>query len=999
MKIQFDANQQFQLDAVAAVTDIFDGQPQGTPEYAVINTGSGTGLFAGQQQTELGAGNQLLVSEDKLRANTRVLQTRNDIEVADPSAPLEAWELFDGAASLSRSCPHFSVEMETGTGKTYVYLRTTFELSRRYGFQKFIIVVPSVAIREGVLKNIDITAEHFRALYSNLPFEHFVYDAKKVNRLRQFATSTQLQILIINIDAFRKNFTGTEAEQKSNVIYKESDKLSGRQPIEFVQAARPIVIIDEPQSVDSTEKAQEAIKALNPLCTLRYSATHRNPYNLVYRLDPVRAFELKLVKQIVVASAYAEGTANDAFVRVEKIDYKNGIKAKLRIHVQGTNGPKPKSVTVKQGADLFTLSNERANYKNGFEIAEINAEPGNEYIRFSNGRTLHQGEEIGAMRDEVWRAQIKHTIKRHLDKELQVQARGIKVLSLFFIDRVANYRDYDSAGQPVKGKFAEAFEAELSKLAKEGQYRDLVWLKEPMSRLHNGYFAADKKKVGGNVVEFLKDTRGDTQADDEVYNLIMKEKERLLSLDEPLRFIFSHSALREGWDNPNVFQICTLNESQSAVKKRQEIGRGLRLPVDQNGLRVFDDSVNKLYVMANESYEDFARKLQAEYEEECGVMFGKVPFTALIKLTRIVDGVEQSIGQQAAQSILIALVAQKMLDADGRIQPAFDPKRKDFMLELPEGQRDQTSAVIDLLAGYQIERHIRRERDDGPNRLKKEVVLSQEFEALWNRIKCKTTYRVEFETEKLIERSVEAVNRMEKIQIPKIFVSTGQVTVMKGGLTATALSSAQERISHMHQALPDLLAYLQNETELTRSTLVRILKESGRLAEFFNNPQRFMDAIATILKYELHRMLVDGIKYERIHGPVSDSEWEMMLFKNEEVINYLTALQVSKSVYEYVVYDSEVERTFAKRLDEREDIKLFVKLPDWFKVETPVGAYNPDWAIVKHEDQTVYLVKETKATLDFLKLRTTEADKVRCGQRHFETLGVPFAVAVTADDV
>lgn len=999
MKIQFDANQQFQLDAVAAVTDIFDGQPQGTPEYAVINTGSGTGLFAGQQQTELGAGNQLLVSEDKLRANTRVLQTRNDIEVADPSAPLEAWELFDGAASLSRSCPHFSVEMETGTGKTYVYLRTTFELSRRYGFQKFIIVVPSVAIREGVLKNIDITAEHFRALYSNLPFEHFVYDAKKVNRLRQFATSTQLQILIINIDAFRKNFTGTEAEQKSNVIYKESDKLSGRQPIEFVQAARPIVIIDEPQSVDSTEKAQDAIKALNPLCTLRYSATHRNPYNLVYRLDPVRAFELKLVKQIVVASAYAEGTANDAFVRVEKIDYKNGIKAKLRIHVQGTNGPKPKSVTVKQGADLFTLSNERANYKNGFEIAEINAEPGNEYIRFSNGRTLHQGEEIGAMRDEVWRAQIKHTIKRHLDKELQVQARGIKVLSLFFIDRVANYRDYDSAGQPVKGKFAEAFEAELSKLAKEGQYRDLVWLKEPMSRLHNGYFAADKKKVGGNVVEFLKDTRGDTQADDEVYNLIMKEKERLLSLDEPLRFIFSHSALREGWDNPNVFQICTLNESQSAVKKRQEIGRGLRLPVDQNGLRVFDDSVNKLYVMANESYEDFARKLQAEYEEECGVMFGKVPFTALIKLTRIVDGVEQSIGQQAAQSILIALVAQKMLDTDGRIQPAFDPKRKDFMLELPEGQRDQTSAVIDLLAGYQIERHIRRERDDGPNRLKKEVVLSQEFEALWNRIKCKTTYRVEFETEKLIERSVEAVNRMEKIQIPKIFVSTGQVTVMKGGLTATALSSAQERISHMHQALPDLLAYLQNETELTRSTLVRILKESGRLAEFFNNPQRFMDAIATILKYELHRMLVDGIKYERIHGPVSDSEWEMMLFKNEEVINYLTALQVSKSVYEYVVYDSEVERTFAKRLDEREDIKLFVKLPDWFKVETPVGAYNPDWAIVKHEDQTVYLVKETKATLDFLKLRTTEADKVRCGQRHFETLGVPFAVAVTADDV
>ena len=456
----------------AALTDLFEGQPQGAPEYAVINLGAMGSLFAGQERTELGVGNRLLLAEDKLTANTRAVQARNDIELADPQAALEAWELFDGPANQARRCPHFSVEMETGTGKTYVYLRTIFELSRRYGFQKFIIVVPSVAIREGVLKNIEITAEHFRALYNNLPFEHFVYDAKKINRLRQFATSNTLQILVINIDAFRKNFTGTEDEQKSNVIYKESDKLSGRQPIEFVQAARPIVIIDEPQSVDSTDKAQEAIKALNPLCTLRYSATHRNPYNLVYRLDPVRAFELKLVKQIVVASAAAQGAANDAFVRVERIDYKDGIKAKLRIHVQTTEGPKEKSVTVKKGADLFVLSNERACYAQGFSVVEINAEPGAEFIRFNNGRTLRLGEEIGGMREDVWRTQIKHTIKRHLDKELQLRERGIKVLSLFFIDRVANYRDYDGAGQPVKGKFAQAFEEELAELAKEERYQD-----------------------------------------------------------------------------------------------------------------------------------------------------------------------------------------------------------------------------------------------------------------------------------------------------------------------------------------------------------------------------------------------------------------------------------------------------------------------------------------------------------------------------------------------
>ena len=992
MKLQFDPNQTFQLEAVAAVTDLFEGQPQGAPEYAVIDLRALEGLFAGQARTELGVGNRLLLAEDKLRENLRAVQTRNDIEVADPAAAPEAWEFFDGPANQARTCPHFSVEMETGTGKTYVYLRTIFELSQRYGFQKFIIVVPSVAIREGVLKNIEITTDHFRALYNNLPFEHFVYDAKKVNRLRHFATGNALQILVINIDAFRKNFTGTEEEQKSNVIYKESDRLSGRQPIEFVQAARPIVIIDEPQSVDSTEKAQEAIQALNPLCTLRYSATHRNLYNLVYRLDPVRAFELRLVKQIVVASAVAEGAANDAFVRVEKIDYKKGIKAKLRIHVQGKEDPREKSVTVKNGADLFALSNERASYAQGFSVTEINAEPGNEYVRFSGGRTLQLGEEMGGLREDVWRAQIKHTVKRHLEKELQLHGRGVKVLSLFFVDRVANYRDYDGEGKPTKGKFAEVFEAELAALASDERYRALPWLQEPPEKLHDGYFAQDRKGI-------LKDTRGDTQADDAVYNLIMKDKERLLSVDEPLRFIFSHSALREGWDSPNVFQICTLNETRSAVKKRQEIGRGLRLPVDQQGARVFDESVNKLYVMANESYEDFARALQTEYEEDCGVAFGRVPLTALAKLTRVVDGQEQPIGREAAEEIQASLVDQKMLDAEGRIQPAFDAKKQDFAIELPEAHRDLAPAVIDLVSTYQIERHIRRERDERVNRLKKEVTLSPEFQALWERIKPRTTYRVEFETDVLVSRAVAAIQQMPQIEAPRIRVSAGQLAVEKGGITTQATSVAEERVEYGHLPVPDILAYLQDETELTRSTLVRILKESGRLGELFHNPQRFMDAVAGILQHEMHRLLVDGIKYEKLEGSGAEAEWEMLLFKNEELVDYLTALEVEKSVYEYVPYDSEIEREFARKLDQREDIRLFVKLPSWFLIDTPVGQYNPDWAILKHDGQALYLARETKGTRDFLKLRTTEADKVRCGAKHFETLGVPFAVAVTADEV
>ena len=991
MRIQFDANQQFQLDAISAVTDLFDGQPKSAPEYALIFSSIGL-PFGGRERTELGIGNRLLLDEDRLRRNTRLVQMRNDIEVNDPEAPLEAWEIFDVAAGQMRRCPHFSVEMETGTGKSYIFLRTIFELSQRYGFSKFIIVVPNVAIREGALKNIEITADHFRALYNNMPFEHFVYDARRTNRMRQFAVSNTPQVMVINIDAFRKNFTGTEEEQKSNVIYKESDKLSGRPPIEFVQATRPIVIIDEPQSVDSTDKSQEAIRALNPLCTLRYSATHRNPYNLVYRLDPVRAFQLKLVKQIVVGSATAHDDANDAFVRVERINYKNGIKARLRIHVQTSDGPKEKSVTAKLGLDLFSLSNHQSHYREGFEVAEISAEPGNEFIRFANGRTLGLGEETGGLREDMWRAQIKHTIKRHLEKELQVQGRGVKVLSLFFIDRVANYRDYDDYGRPIPGKFARAFEEEFTAFARDERYRELAWLKEPVQKIHNGYFAQDKKGV-------LKDTRGNSQADDEVYNLIMKDKERLLSLDEPLRFIFSHSALREGWDNPNVFQICTLNETRSAMKKRQEIGRGLRLPVDQDGKRVHDESINQLYVMANESYEEFAKALQVEYEEDCGVTFGKVPITAIAKLAHIVDGQEMPIGLAAGEAIRDSLIAQRMLDHEGRIQPAFDPDAKGFKLELPEGQRDLAPAVIDLLSSYQIGRHIRRERDNRENRLKKEVTLTPEFQALWERIKPRTTYRVEFETETLVRRAVDAIKKMERIGEPLIQVRAGQLRVEKGGIAIAGGSATTEQVERLERPVPDVLAYLQDETKLTRSTLVRILKGSGRLGEIFNNPQRFMDSVAAAIKHEIHRLLVDGIKYERIEATKAGAEWEMRLFRNEELINYLTALQVNKSIYEYVVYESDVERRFAQRLDERDDIKLFVKLPSWFEIDTPVGGYNPDWAIVKHDGQVLYLVRETKSTRNYLKLRIQEADKVRCGAKHFEELGVSFDVVVSADEV
>jgi type III restriction enzyme len=994
MKLQFDPNQRFQLDAVSAVVDLFDGQPKDEPDFAMVRRTSWGDLASQTEGLVVSSGNRLLIDRERLRVNLRSVQSRNDIEVSEIAASPESWALTDPVDDSTRPCPHFSIEMETGTGKTYVYLRTIFELSSRYGFQKFIIVVPSVAIREGVLKNIEVTADHFRALYNNPPFEHFVYDSAEVSRLRHFAYSNTLQIMIINIDAFRKNFVGTEDEQKSNVIYKESDKLSGRQPIEFVQAVHPIVIIDEPQSVDSTEKSQEAIKALNPLLTLRYSATHRQPYNLVYRLDPIRAFELRLVKQIVVASAEAQGVGGSAFARLERVDYAKGIKARLRIHVQGVDSPREQTLTVRQTDDLYRLSKTRAEYENGFVVSEISAEPGNEFLRFANGITLRLGEQIGGLTEDVWKAQIKHTIRRHLDKELQVRGRGLKVLSLFFIDRVANYRGYDERGQPRKGKFAVLFEEELAKLSKEHQYAALEWLKEPIEKLHGGYFAQDRKGT-------LKDSREgrDTEADDEAYNLIMRDKERLLSIDEPLRFIFSHSALREGWDNPNVFQICTLNETRSSIKKRQEIGRGLRLPVNQDGVRVFDESINKLYVMANESYEEFARQLQTEYEEDCGVTFGKLPLTALARVSRVVDGEEIPLGREEAERVWESLKSAGLIDHAGRIQAAFDPRKEGFKLPLPPEHQDLMIPITDLISSYQMERHVERERDVKPNRLKKEVTFTPEFSELWERIKPRTTYRVEFETDALVNAAVDAVKRLGRVEPPTVLVTTGRVSVGRGGLSATAERASVERVEVSDWPIPDVLAYLQNETGLTRATIVRILTESGRLPDLLTNPQRFLDSVAEALKGTMRRLLVDGIKYERIPKGKADSEWEMQRFENEELVNYLSSLQVKKSIYDYVEYDSEVEREFARRLDERDDIKLFVKLPQWFKIETPVGEYNPDWAVVKEDGKTLYLVRETKGTPNLLQLRTTEAYKVRCGERHFHVLGVDFKVATNANEV
>ncbi len=974
MKIKFDASQQYQIDAVNAVVDLFEGQPLNKSDFEISLGNVGRGLFAGQVQTELGTGNLLAVGEDGFLNNLHAVQDRNDIELT----------------------PHlqghnFTVEMETGTGKTYVYLRTILELSRKYGFKKFIIVVPSVAIREGALKTLEITEDHFKALYNNLEFEYFVYDAKTTNKLRQFALSNQIQILIINIDAFRKNFIGTDEEHKSNVIYQDRDQSNGFRPIEFIQATNPIVIIDEPQSVDSTEKSQEAIKALNPLCTLRYSATHRNLYNQVYKLDPIRAYEMRLVKQIVVSSVLGKDAFNGGYVRFDSVDNTRGIKAKITVHVNKKGEVKPEKITLsKTGADLYELSNQREVYSDGYIVSEISAESGNEFIKFNNGVQIGLGQEVGGIREDVNREQISKTIRKHLDKELQVRGKGLKVLTLFFIDKVANYRSYDAQGHPVQGKFAKWFEESYKELTSELQYKDL--LPFPLEKLHDGYFAEDKK----GILRDSSESRS-TVADDDVYNKIMRNKEQLLSLDEPLRFIFSHSALREGWDNPNVFQICTLNETRSVTKKRQEIGRGLRLPVNQDGERVFDENINKLTVIANESYDLFARALQKEYEEDCGVSFGKLPIHAFAKLVSIVEDKEVELGRDQSEKLWKNLVSKGLLDEKGKVLPAFKPKDPKFDLGLDPEFAALKDDVVATLQSYEISRHIKNDADTRPLRINKQVFLDPEFEQLWNRIKARTTYSVEYKTEELVRNSVKTISQMPKITPVRIAYSEAKLDVRNSGVTSTTLREGMIDVQY-RGGVPDVIAYLQGETELTRSTIVRIVKESGRLAEFLVNPQKYMDAVAAILKRELHKLMIDGIKYEKL----SDQEYSMRLFEEKEIISYLNSrLEVQHSVYDAIVYDSEIERKFAEDIDKREDIKLFVKLPNWFKIETPIGTYNPDWALLKHDNSILYMVRETKGTKNFEKLRSSEAEKVRCGRRHFEALGggITFDVVTSSTDV
>lgn len=905
MKLQFDGSQEYQLAAIRAVVALFEGQPLARGDFEVSFVAAGSSLAL----SEKGVGNQLIINEEQLLRNLHSVQKTNGIALSEKleRCPYVKNEATGEADFISLN---FTVEMETGTGKTYTYLRTVYELNKVYGFKKFVIVVPSVAIREGVIKNLQITHEHFQEMYGNPPLNYVMYDSKNLTALRNFAASTAIQILVINIDSFAKD---------TNVI--NTMRETGVRPIEYLQATNPIVIVDEPQNME-TEARRAALHNLNPLCTLRYSATHRNLYNLLYNLNPVQAYDLGLVKQIEVEGISAESNYNAAFVQLKKIiPGKRKLKARVAIYVNESGGVKQREMTLDLGDDLYYKSNRRDVYKQGYFLNEIDW--GNGKIYFSGGLIVYEGQSHGGLTDEILKYQIERTVKWHFEKVKRLQPLGLKVLSLFFIDRVANYREHLADGATRKGKFAVWFEEAFARFASE--YPGLIPF--AAEQVHNGYFSLDKKGPGKEQQEVWIDSKEkNTKADEDTYNLIMKEKERLLSLEEPLQFIFSHSALREGWDNPNVFQICTLNESKSELKKRQEIGRGLRLPVDRSGRRVQDKRINVLTVIANETYQDFSEALQREIQDETSVDFA------------------------------------------GRIKDAREKKQV---------------------------------------RLSKELTL-ENFPLLfeiWEKIKHRTRYAVQFSTQELIRRTVAELRDFDKVpqaKPPLLEARIARLNFSQEGVTSALKDSGTKQTEAARYIIPEVYSYIQNRVDVGRNTVYEIIVQSGRVVELEINPQLFLDNIIAALRRAQNSLLVEGVKYEQING----AYYEMRLFEFEEIETYLSNLfavnKPEKTPFNYVPVDSEVESNFARDCEADENIKFFFKLPRGFKVHTPIGDYTPDWAIIFDHDRRIYFIAETKGPRNPQLLREVERMKLECGAKHFalfKASGVQYKPVVTTRDL
>lgn len=984
MYIKFESELDYQHDAIHAIVDIFKGQETCTSNFTVYSPA----YLATQKNLEynqIGYANKLQLNEGQILDNVQKIQLRNGLK---PSVKQD----------VEVKHLDFSIEMETGTGKTYVYLRTIMEMNRQYGFTKFIIVVPSIPIKEGVYKSLQITKSHFKEHYNNTPYKYFIYDSSRLNDVRDFATNDQLQIMVINIDAFSKSFEDEKNEKKTaNIIHRYNDKL-GYKPLQLIQDTRPVVIIDEPQTTLSTPIRKKSVKGLNPMAVLRYSATHKEKVNQMYKLDAIDAYSKQLVKQIEVASVKVDGAAsNGAYVKLISVQNKKGITAKVEVDVLKDGARKRKIVEIKKPQDLLEITHIQE--YDGFQVNDIYTETGNEYIEFINGEVLKLGETLGTIDDTlIKRMMIRKTIQEHLDKELRLNPKGIKVLSLFFIDAVNHYRLYDEDGNAQNGDYASIFEEEYKKLIKLPKYNLLFAgindLDTEANAVHNGYFSIDKKAKASNKkekFEYYKDTNGTIAADEDTYNLIMRDKELLLSFDSKLRFIFSHSALKEGWDNPNVFQICTLKEAgASEVRRRQEIGRGLRLAVNQDGERVKGFEVNTLTVMASESYETFVENLQKEIEKETGIVFGLLQPHSFNNITIAMNGTDPVFfGQENSASLFDYLMLKGYINNQGKVQDLLKEDLRTGNLALPEDLEDHVKAQIaDLLKQTAGRLEVKRNEDKQTVKVNKQVLLSPEFKELWDKIKYKTTYAVNFDSNKLVQACQEQISNRVIVSRGKLIYEKASLSINKGGINIVNEPETEYGIINQEvEILPDIVTYLQNETQLTRKSIVEILKGCTNLKYFKVNPQKFIEGCIEIINEQMRLHIVDGIVYTKIGD---HDVYSQELFENEQLTGYLKSnmLASTRSPYEYVIYDSGVESELAREFERNNNVRVYAKLPGWFKIDTPLGTYNPDWAVLFELEgiEKLFFIVESKGSMGYEFLRPAEKGKIDCGKKHFQEL-------------
>ena len=995
MKILYK-HQKFQADAAKAVVDVFAGQPYLTPTY-MMDRGYGQTVLD-EDLAYTGWGNQRIVPQ--LNDNI-ILEHIQKIQRANQIAPSPKLEGRSEGYNLT-------IEMETGVGKTYTYIKTMYELNRAYGWSKFIVVVPSVAIREGVYKSFQMTEEHFAEEYGK-KIRYFIYNSSQLTEIDRFASDSSINVMIINSQAF--NAKGKDARR----IYMKLDEFRSRRPIDIIAKTNPVLIIDEPQSVEG-KQTKERLKEFCPLLTLRYSATHKSDsiYNMVYRLDAMEAYNKRLVKKIAVKGITESGTtATDSYIYLESINLsKNDPTATLQFEVKmATGAVKRKSRIFKIGDNLYDYSGGLEEYKTGFVVKQIDGR--DDSVEFLNGIKIYAGDVIGKVdEDQLRRIQIRETILSHLQRERQLFYKGIKVLSLFFIDEVANYREYDEAGQAVNGKYAAMFEEEYEDIISTmqtgvGEDDYLRYLNAiPAGKTHAGYFSVDGK---GKMVNSKVGKKETTSDDVSAYELIMKNKELLLDRDpkrSPVRFIFSHSALREGWDNPNVFQICTLKQSSSEVRKRQEVGRGLRLCVNQNGERMDTNAlgndvhnINVLTVIASESYESFAKGLQTEMAEAVADRPRAVtPELFEGKAIKDSNGNIDIITADTAREIWLDLRMNGYIDKAGVLTDKYYEDKANGEIKVAEEVADSVDSIVQILDSIYDARAMQPENARGNNvelHVNDDKLAMPEFKALWSRINSKSVYVVDFDTEELIRKAIDALDR--KLRVSKIYfrveagvmesIGSKEELAAGGSFVKEKSGSYGVDIAASSNVKYDLVGKLVDETGLTRKAIIAILQGIQSLVfdQFKDNPEEFIAKAATLINEEKATAIIEHITYD-----VLDDRYGTDIFTDPTIKGKLgvNAMKARKHLYDHIVYDSSNERDFATDLDTNTDVAVYVKLPDGFYISTPVGRYNPDWAVAFYEGTVkhIYFVAETKGSMSSMQLRLIEQSKIHCAREHFKAI-------------